>query len=151
MPAPSPWLAILAQFSLGEHAVRAMAALDGQFFEGRILHILPSQQPHRPREAAGKEGEKGFKAGKEAKLKETASSSHNWNALFMRADAVGDAVASRYGVDKCASCGAPPSPRRPTAHWTRTQRAGAMVVPPTCCIDSTASLPASRHRAILPR
>lgn len=25
---------------------------------------------------------------------------HNWNSLFMRADAVGDAVASRYGIDK---------------------------------------------------
>ena len=27
-------------------------------------------------------------------------SMHNWNTLFMRSDAVGDAVASRYGVAK---------------------------------------------------
>jgi len=86
-------------YSLGEHAVRAMAALDGTFFQGRIVHIMPSQAP--PRYATKPSGvAAGFKASKEEQLKASAGSMHNWNTLFMRSDAVGDAVASRYGVAK---------------------------------------------------
>ena len=55
---------------------------------------------HRAKEAGAAADDAGYKASKEAKLKESAHSAHNWNTLFMRADAVGDAVAARYGVDK---------------------------------------------------
>ena len=79
-----------------------MASLDGKFFQGRILHILASRIPHNLREGKYEDNKNsvGYKQQKETSLKETASSSHNWNALFMRSDAVGDAVASRFGVDK---------------------------------------------------
>ncbi|KAL3922959.1 MAG: hypothetical protein SGPRY_004375 [Prymnesium sp.] len=72
------------------------------FFEGRILHILPAHQKGKPAHLTPQKegGLRGFKQGKEARLKETAGSSHNWNSLFMRADAVGDAVASSLDVDK---------------------------------------------------
>ena len=53
--------------------------------------------PEKEGPAQGGGGATGFKAKKDEQLKQQAESSHNWNALFMRSDAVGDALASRYG------------------------------------------------------
>ena len=82
-------------FSLGEHAVRACAAADGQYFQGRILHVMeatPLPEPKAdPKKAAA--GGTAFQRKRDAELKASAEKGHNWNALFMRADAVGDAVA----------------------------------------------------------
>ena len=90
-------------FSLGEHAVRACAA-DGQYFQGRILHVMeatPLPEPKAdPKKAAA--GGTAFQRKRDAELKASAEKGHNWNALFMRADAVGDAMSERYGVDKAA-------------------------------------------------
>jgi len=59
--------------------------------------------PSRPRAAHGEasaETAGSYKRKREAQLKATAGSSHNWNPLFMRAEAVGEAMASRYAIDK---------------------------------------------------
>ena len=89
------------EFAIGEHAVRALAALDGQFFQGRILHVLPARGA-KPRSSAGggRDGGTSYKKAREDEAKASASSGHNWNPLFMRADAVGDAMAARYDVEK---------------------------------------------------
>ena len=48
-------------YSLGEHAVRAMAALDGQFFQGRILHVMAAKPlPEKEGPAQGGGGATGF-------------------------------------------------------------------------------------------
>ena len=91
-------------FSLGEHAVRACAAADGQYFQGRILHVMEAtplpEAKADPKKAAA--GGTAFQRKRDAELKASAEKGHNWNALFMRADAVGDAMSERYGVDKAA-------------------------------------------------
>jgi multiple RNA-binding domain-containing protein 1 len=46
-------------FRLPEDAVRAFQELDGQIFQGRLLHILPARKPpsqEAPAQAAGKDG-----------------------------------------------------------------------------------------------
>ena len=43
----------------------------------------------------GQEGNSSFKRKREEELKASAGSGHNWNPLFMRADAIGDAMAER--------------------------------------------------------
>ncbi|KAK0631799.1 hypothetical protein B0T14DRAFT_468014 [Immersiella caudata] len=80
----------------------AMAAFqtDGTAFEGRIIHILPA--------AAKREGLNEFAISKLPlkkqqllrKKAEAASSTFNWNSLFMSQDAVNTAVAERLGVSK---------------------------------------------------
>ena len=92
--------------------MRALEALDGSFFQGRIVHLLParplvaraassSSSSHGGAEGGGGGGaNRGYKEKKDAQQKAQAGSSHNWNSLFMRADAVGEAVAERYGVAK---------------------------------------------------
>ena len=98
-------------YQRGEDAVRALAALDASIFQGRIVHLLPARPTPAQRAAAaaaggaaaGKAAGKGassYKDKKEAELRASAGDSKNWNALFMRPDAVGDAMAERYGVDK---------------------------------------------------
>ena len=41
-----------------------------------------------------------FKARRERQLKKEASSSHNWNSLFLGADAVANLMAEKYNVAK---------------------------------------------------
>lgn len=93
-------------FMLPEHAVKAYEALDGQVFQGRLLHILPA----RPRQSRAVHSEEGnnsmpggtssFKKKRESQQKSQAGSSHNWNTLFLGANAVVDAMAQRYSTQK---------------------------------------------------
>ena len=97
-------------FMLPEHAVQAYEAMDGQVFQGRLLHVLPAL----PREKKGggkKEEEEGgggeggsssYKKKKAAKLKSESTSGHNWNSLFLGTNAVVDAMAKRYNTEKSA-------------------------------------------------
>jgi multiple RNA-binding domain-containing protein 1 len=99
-------------FSICEDAVRALAGLDGAIFQGRLMHVLPGKPRARMTGNGagngaggwvGGEGDKGtssFKRKREEEQKASAGSSHNWNPLFMRSDAVGEAMAERYGMDK---------------------------------------------------
>jgi len=90
-------------FAIPTDAVKAYASLDGTIFQGRLLHILPSEDARdkkhidQPSTASNS-----YQAKKQAELKARASSSHNWNSLFIRADTVLDAVAARLGVAKSA-------------------------------------------------
>ncbi|KAJ2949187.1 hypothetical protein O0L34_g6129 [Tuta absoluta] len=85
-------------FVMPEHAVRAYTELDGTAFCGRMLHLLPAK-PVREEEASDDEG-LSFKEKKAKKLKAQAKSSHNWNVLFLGANAIADVVAANYNTTK---------------------------------------------------
>ena len=90
-------------FMLPEHAVRAYEELDGQVYQGRLLHILPAR-PRRGRPTQEDEEKDGgapsFKKKKERERKSKAGSSHNWNTLFLGANSVVDAMSRRYSTTK---------------------------------------------------
>eukprot|EP00041_Stephanoeca_diplocostata_P031429 m.978405 g.978405 ORF g.978405 m.978405 type:complete len:991 (+) comp23957_c0_seq1:104-3076(+) len=93
-------------FLMPEHAVAAYQALDGQIFQGRLLHLLPSKEKrdHTGLSEEVYSTDKNEKYKKKSLLKKKAESGNafNWNTLFMRSDTVVDAMASSYGVDKAA-------------------------------------------------
>jgi multiple RNA-binding domain-containing protein 1 len=84
-------------FLLPRDAVKAFSALNGTPLCGRILHILPA--------VASDNADKdtthlSYKEKKALKEKAEAENGHNWNALFMKNDAVAAAVSSRLGIEK---------------------------------------------------
>ncbi|XP_060105394.1 probable RNA-binding protein 19 [Heteronotia binoei] len=83
-----------------EHAVKAFAEVDGQVFQGRMLHVLPSTIKKDENESSDAVGSSSYKKQKESKDKANSSSSHNWNTLFMGTNAVADAVAQKYNSTK---------------------------------------------------
>ncbi|XP_025745502.1 probable RNA-binding protein 19 isoform X1 [Callorhinus ursinus] len=87
-------------FMFPEHAVRAYAEVDGQVFQGRMLHVLPSTIKKEASEDADTPGSSSYKKKKESKDKANSSSSHNWNTLFMGPNAVADAIAQKYSTTK---------------------------------------------------
>lgn len=101
------------QYKVPEDAVAAYHALDKDFFQGRLLHILPAKPApgaavvhHHQEEGADGEEEEGglgrqsFKAKREAERKADAGNRAAWNTLFMRADTVAEAIAAHFGVSK---------------------------------------------------
>ncbi|XP_038201248.1 probable RNA-binding protein 19 [Arvicola amphibius] len=86
-------------FMFPEHAVKAYAEVDGQVFQGRMLHVLPSTIKKEASQEADAPGSS-YKKKKEAMDKANSSSSHNWNALFMGPNAVADAIAQKYNATK---------------------------------------------------
>ncbi|XP_046556854.1 probable RNA-binding protein 19 [Haliotis rubra] len=84
-------------FMMPEHAVKGFVALDGTVFQGRMLHILPGKPKPEDIEITEKTS---FKKKKEAEQKSMAKSSHNWNTMFIGANAVADTMAERYGTSK---------------------------------------------------
>ncbi|XP_055260316.1 probable RNA-binding protein 19 [Moschus berezovskii] len=87
-------------FMFPEHAVKAYAEVDGQVFQGRMLHVLPSTVKKEASEDADTPGSSSYKKKKESKDKANSSSSHNWNTLFMGPNAVADAIAQKYSATK---------------------------------------------------
>ena len=85
-------------YMLPEHAVRAYHELDGSILQGRLLHILPAKEKKVSDEETKEKSS--FKKKKQKNAKKEASSAHNWNALFLGANAVADAMAERYQVEK---------------------------------------------------
>ncbi|KHN96773.1 MRD1-like protein [Metarhizium album ARSEF 1941] len=91
----------LVLFADSSDAVRAFQELDGVTFQGRILHIIPAS-------AKREQGLDEFAVSKLPlkkqnmirKKAEAASSSFNWNSLYMSQDAVNASIASRLGVSK---------------------------------------------------
>nr|XP_008116887.1 PREDICTED: probable RNA-binding protein 19 [Anolis carolinensis]XP_008116888.1 PREDICTED: probable RNA-binding protein 19 [Anolis carolinensis]XP_008116889.1 PREDICTED: probable RNA-binding protein 19 [Anolis carolinensis] len=83
-----------------EHAVKAFAEVDGQVFQGRMLHVLPSTIKKDEGESGDDPGASSYKKQKASKDKASSSSSHNWNTLFMGVNAVADAVAHKYNATK---------------------------------------------------
>ncbi|NXJ29184.1 RBM19 protein, partial [Dicrurus megarhynchus] len=87
-------------YMIPEHAVKALAELDGQVFQGRMMHLLPSTIKKEKMGDGDAEDSSSYKKRKEAKDKANSASSHNWNALFVGTNAVADAVAQRYNAPK---------------------------------------------------
>ncbi|XP_023963860.2 probable RNA-binding protein 19 [Chrysemys picta bellii] len=87
-------------YMIPEHAVKAFAEVDGQVFQGRMLHVLPSTIKKEEGENLDAEGSSSYKKQKESKDKANSASSHNWNTLFMGTNAVADAIAQKYNATK---------------------------------------------------
>ncbi|XP_078410180.1 putative RNA-binding protein 19 isoform X2 [Cetorhinus maximus] len=87
-------------FMMPEHAVKAFAELDGEVFQGRMIHILPSTIKKEKAEDSDAIGSSTYKRNKAAKDKGSSNSSHNWNTLFMGTNAVADAIAAKYNATK---------------------------------------------------
>ncbi|XP_041344722.1 probable RNA-binding protein 19 [Pyrgilauda ruficollis] len=87
-------------YMIPEHAVKALAELDGQVFQGRMMHLLPSTIKKEKVEDGDAEESSSYKKSKQAKDKANSASSHNWNALFVGTNAVADAMAHKYNADK---------------------------------------------------
>ncbi|XP_042765774.1 probable RNA-binding protein 19 isoform X1 [Panthera leo] len=87
-------------FMFPEHAVKAYAEVDGQVFQGRMLHVLPSTIKKEASEDTDTSGSSSYKKKKESKDKANSSSSHNWNTLFIGPNAVADAIAQKYSATK---------------------------------------------------
>jgi multiple RNA-binding domain-containing protein 1 len=78
-------------------AVKAFDTLNGTPLCGRILHILPAVATQT---AEKDTSHLSYKEKKAIKEKAEAENGHNWNALFMKNDAVAAAVSSRLGIEK---------------------------------------------------
>ncbi|XP_048467352.1 probable RNA-binding protein 19 isoform X1 [Rhincodon typus] len=87
-------------YMMPEHAVKAFAELDGEVFQGRMMHILPSTVKKEKTEDSETSGLSTYKRNKAANDKASSSSSHNWNTLFMGTNAVADAIAAKYNATK---------------------------------------------------
>ena len=89
-----------------ENAAKAMAALDGKAFAGRLLHILPGRnRPDQVTAERTQEFSKGteFQRNRESLRKDAAVSkadSKIHNSLFMSSDAVASVFSERFGVSK---------------------------------------------------
>eukprot|EP00960_Hanusia_phi_P003384 99200-Hanusia_phi.AAC.1 len=88
----------------GNCDVSIREATDGNYFQGRVINVLPARQRKKEeeeqnREGGSKEGSS-YKAKKKEQQKKTSSSSHNWNMLFMRSDTVAEAIANKHQMDK---------------------------------------------------
>ncbi|TWU75322.1 Multiple RNA-binding domain-containing protein 1 [Metarhizium rileyi] len=91
----------LVLFADSSDAVKAFQALDGATFQGRILHIIPANVKRE--QGLDEFGVSKLPLKKQNMIRkkaEAASSSFNWNSLYMSQDAVNSSVASRLGVSK---------------------------------------------------
>lgn len=91
----------LALFADPSGAVEAFQSLDGTTFQGRLIHIIPASAK---RDVALDEFEISKlplkKQNIARKKAEAASTTFNWNSLYMNQDAVNTSVATRLGVAK---------------------------------------------------
>ncbi|GAM87381.1 hypothetical protein ANO11243_054050 [Dothideomycetidae sp. 11243] len=88
-------------FDDADDAVRAWETWDGKTINGRLLHILPAA-PKRETQLDDFELSK-LPLKKQQQIKkrrEAATTTFNWNSLYMNADAVMSSVADRLGIDK---------------------------------------------------
>ncbi|XP_037514076.1 LOW QUALITY PROTEIN: probable RNA-binding protein 19 [Rhipicephalus sanguineus] len=87
-------------FLFPEHAIRAFTELDGQMLQGRLLHLLPAKAKKSEEEEGEGTEAKSYKDKKEEELKKSSGRSHNWNTLFLGANALADVMAERYATSK---------------------------------------------------
>jgi len=92
---------VLVQYANPATAAEAYHNLDGEPFQGRLLHILPAAAKRENKLDEFAIAKLPLKKQKQIKKKaEASSSTFNWNSLFMNQDAVNSAIASRLGVSK---------------------------------------------------
>ena len=90
-----------AQFLDPEDAVKALRALDGRSFQGRLLHLLPASDKKDQKMFDFDISKLPLKQQKALKRKsEATSSTFSWNSLYMNPDAVLSSTAQRLGVSK---------------------------------------------------
>ncbi|KAF6774936.1 hypothetical protein AHF37_05861 [Paragonimus kellicotti] len=103
-------------FLFPNEAVAAFEKLDKTDFMGRLLHILPAAEPLDSQSAiTSNDGgrtkteqnrdsavmhKSDFQTTRHKELKASATVGHNWNALFIRPDAVATYLAAKYGLTK---------------------------------------------------
>lgn len=86
-----------------EIAVRAISELDGQFFQGRLVHVNAAHMRPEPKVDldALKAKDKSFKQRREAQRKKVdAKLPHTWNLLYVSANAAADVMSSQLGIAK---------------------------------------------------
>ena len=90
-----------ASFLLPEDAARALAALDGQAFQGRLLHVLPAKDPPKdPLAELDPSQARTYKEKKEIERRQKAGDERGWNASYLRSETVVEAVADRLQLEK---------------------------------------------------
>lgn len=89
-------------FQSKQDAKLAMETMDGEDFQGRLIHILPARPSAD--QAEGGDGANSNLTYKEkqalARQKEAEVAMKSWSASFMRSDAVVDNISDRLGVSK---------------------------------------------------
>jgi multiple RNA-binding domain-containing protein 1 len=89
------------QFSDADSAEQAMKDKDGQYFQGRILHVIAATAKREDKMNDFELSKLPLKTQQQIKKKrEAASTTFNWNALYMNADTVVSSVAARLGLSK---------------------------------------------------
>lgn len=87
---------------MSQNAIQAYSELNGTMFHGRMFHVLPAKSSMvvKLHDEESIDSKNNFKDKKLKDLKKNATSSHNWNSLFIGANAVSDAIAKNYGKSK---------------------------------------------------
>ena len=87
-------------FEHRDDAKLALDTMDGEDFQGRLIHILPSR-PAVDQTNGVDESELTYKERQDlVKQKEAEKSSQSWSASFLRGDAVVDNMSDRLGMSK---------------------------------------------------
>eukprot|EP00118_Oscarella_pearsei_P009093 m.50323 g.50323 ORF g.50323 m.50323 type:complete len:949 (+) comp34064_c0_seq16:20-2866(+) len=87
-------------YLMPEHAVKAFNELDGNIFQGRLLHIMPSRTPPVKAETIDETEAGSYKGKQNRKAKAASQSSHNWNTLFLNPNAIAEVIAAKYATPK---------------------------------------------------
>lgn len=91
---------MLVQYNDPNAAAEAFHNLDGEPFQGRLLHILPAAAKRENKLDEFAISKLPLKKQKEIKRKADATANFNWNSLYMNQDSVNTAIAERLGVSK---------------------------------------------------
>jgi multiple RNA-binding domain-containing protein 1 len=86
-------------FSKADGAGRAMDAINGTDFQGRLLHILPARRSNAVEELSPDDPTLTYKQRQEL-LRKSQATTQGWSASFVRSDAVVDNLADRLGLRK---------------------------------------------------
>lgn len=87
-------------FEHKDDAKQAMDTMDGEDFQGRLIHILPSR-PAADQTNGVDDSELTYKERQDmVRQKESEKSSQSWSASFLRGDAVVDNLSDRLGMSK---------------------------------------------------
>lgn len=84
-------------FVMPEHAVKAYDMLNGTMLHGRMFHLMPGKIEEKEEVA---DDDTNYKKKKDAKLKKSAGSSHNWNTLFIGPNMVAEVMSKNYQTSK---------------------------------------------------
>ena len=90
------------QFMLPESADKALKAVDGTPFQGRLLHVIKAKRAPEPVSAntSDARGLSSFQRQKEDERRKLLHVKEGWNASFVRPDAVVESLADRYAMTR---------------------------------------------------